>query len=387
MRIVTSCPSRFHILDQAKQLHRRGILHKLITGCPKWLTRRWNIPDERVVSLLGFGLWSLAIWKSFRFVSEQTQDALRLSIHRRFCACVEKQLRTDTDVFIGLSAFSLGALSRARELGIYTVVDHGSLHDRLDVALQRQEYEQLGLKVDINVTPEWLVEMEEREFEMADRVLVPSEVAKRSMVSNGVPVEKVLVNRYGVSLEEFRPGRSTDGIFRVIQCGTISVRKGVHHLLRAFQEAALPKSELWFVGAGLDKTPLRPIIESYADANVRFIGRVPQRDLHKYYAECSVFVSASIADGFGMTVPQAMACGLPVIVTENVGASESVNDGVNGVVIPIRDVEALKEKLTFLYRHPSIRLAMGRAALKTVRAGYTWDAYGDRLAQIFADRC
>jgi glycosyltransferase involved in cell wall biosynthesis len=329
---------------------------------------------------------SFAIWKSFKYVSDQTQNRLRLSIHRRFAACVEKQLRTDTDVFIGLSAFSLGVLSRARELGIYTVVDHQSLHQRLEVALQKEDYERFGLRTRIKVTPQWLVEMEEREFDLADRVLVPSEVARRSLISTGVPAEKVLVNRLGVSLEQFRPGRCTDGIFRVIQCGTISVRKGVLYLLRAFQEAALPKSELWFVGAGLDETPLRPIIEKEAGFSVRFIGGVPQRDLQKYYAESSVFVLASIADGFGVTVSQAMACGLPVIVTENVGASDIVKDGVNGFVIPIRDVEALKEKLTFLYRNPSVRLEMGRAALKTVRAGYTWDDYGDRLAQILADR-
>ena len=76
-----------------------------------------------------------------------------------------------------------------------------------------------------------------------------------------------------------------------------------------------------------------------------------------------------------------MACGLPVIVTENVGAADIVGDGVNGFVIPIRDVEALKERLLCLYEDAERRQHMGQAASDTVARGYTWDDYGDRLSR------
>jgi glycosyltransferase involved in cell wall biosynthesis len=80
-----------------------------------------------------------------------------------------------------------------------------------------------------------------------------------------------------------------------------------------------------------------------------------------------------------MVVPQAMGCGLPVIVTENVGAADIVKDGENGFIIPIRDVDALKEKLIFLYENQTDCQEMGKLAHESVRSGCTWDDYGDRL--------
>jgi glycosyltransferase involved in cell wall biosynthesis len=93
----------------------------------------------------------------------------------------------------------------------------------------------------------------------------------------------------------------------------------------------------------------------------------------------SVFVLPSLADGFGMVVPQAMACGLPVIVTENVGAADIVRDGRSGFIVPVRDVEALCEKLRFLHENRDLAREMGRQARQDVICGYTWDDYGDRL--------
>jgi len=90
-------------------------------------------------------------------------------------------------------------------------------------------------------------------------------------------------------------------------------------------------------------------------------------------------VLPSLADGFGMVVPQAMACGLPVIVTENVGAADIVTDGVDGYVVPIRDVAALKEKIRYLYEDPAARQRMSAAAVKKAGRHLSWDVYGDRL--------
>jgi len=118
---------------------------------------------------------------------------------------------------------------------------------------------------------------------------------------------------------------------------------------------------------------------------VRFIGRVHQGDLAAVYNQASVFVLASIANGFGMVVPQAMACGLPVIVTENVGAADIVTDGVDGFVIPIRDVDSLKEKLLLLYREAGLRSEMGAAAAAKARTALSWDGYGDRLASALRE--
>lgn len=76
---------------------------------------------------------------------------------------------------------------------------------------------------------------------------------------------------------------------------------------------------------------------------------------------------------------QAMACGLPLICTQNTGGDDLVEDGKEGFVVPIRDVEALKEKILYLYEHQDICYEMGQAAKSKVQQGFTWDDYGKRI--------
>jgi len=86
-----------------------------------------------------------------------------------------------------------------------------------------------------------------------------------------------------------------------------------------------------------------------------------------------------------MVQPQARACGLPVICTTNTGGEDIVRDGKDGFVIPIRDVEKLKEKLVYLYENPEICWKMGESAKQRVSQGFTWDDYGDKIIKLYAD--
>jgi glycosyltransferase involved in cell wall biosynthesis len=77
-----------------------------------------------------------------------------------------------------------------------------------------------------------------------------------------------------------------------------------------------------------------------------------------------------------------MACGLPVIVSEHTGSKEVLTDGLDSFIVPIRDVEALKEKILYFYQHPDVREEMGAAALSRVQT-LTWDLYGERAVEIY----
>jgi glycosyltransferase involved in cell wall biosynthesis len=87
----------------------------------------------------------------------------------------------------------------------------------------------------------------------------------------------------------------------------------------------------------------------------------------------------SLEEGFAMVQFQAMACGLPLICTTNTGGEDLITkDGEEGYVVPIRDVEALKEKILYLYENQDIAKEMGQKAKQKVENGFTWDNYGDR---------
>lgn len=379
MKITTSCSGRFHIYDQALQLYRHGVLHRFINDYPKWMTRRWGLPDSKVSALLLNGIVGRMTRYTSRYLSETGQNRFLGWTHSFFSRRLATYLPEDTDVFIGLSSFCLEALRKAKETGIHAVVDHGSLHQETERSLLHEESELWNFPMHGLLPPQWIIDKENAEFEVADRVFVLSRVAMESLVEQKINEKKIFVNHCGVDIARFQRNEKRDDVFRVIQCGTIHPRKGAHYLIKAFRDIRLNNSELWFVGGGIESSVLRPFIEKHHADNIRFIGAVPQDRLPEVYSQGSVFVLASVADGFGMVVPQAMACGLPVIVTENVGAADLIQDGVNGFVIPIRDVEVLKDRLLRLYEDSTLQQQMGQSAYNSVRSGHTWDDYGDRL--------
>lgn len=94
-------------------------------------------------------------------------------------------------------------------------------------------------------------------------------------------------------------------------------------------------------------------------------------------------VLASIEEGLAHVIGQAMACGCPVIATENTGARDFFTDGVEGFIVPIRSPEAIAEKLVWLYEHPEERRGMRQAALRRVKDLGGWDTYGGAMLETF----
>ncbi len=379
MKVTTSCSGRFWVFDQARQLHRHGVLHRFIQDYPKWMTRRWGIPDDKVESLLLNGvLGRMTRWIPDSWIGLKS-DVVEMA-HDLFSRRLARHVPPDSDVFIGLSSFCLQAIERAKSFGMMTVVDHGSLHQRSERRLLEEEGRLHGLTGETELAPQWLIEKEDEEFDAADRIMVLSEAAKRSFIEEGIDGAKIFVNPCGVDLSQFSPSNSgQNDCFRIIYCGNISLRKGVHYLLQAFSELKLDNAELWLIGSAPAPAFVR-LIAKYKSNKVRFLGTFPQSGLRQLYAQGSVFVLPSLADGFGMVVPQAMACGLPVVVTDHVGAADIVTDGADGFVIPVRDVGALKERLRLLHDQPDMRHRMSATASVKARHSLDWDNYGDRLA-------
>jgi glycosyltransferase involved in cell wall biosynthesis len=312
-------------------------------------------------------------------------SALRRFTHDAFSARLAKRIPEGTDVLIGLSSFCYEAILEAKRRGIHTIVDHGSLHEASERTILMKESEKFGFRLSGNSAQDWLIKKEDKEFRAADNVFAMSNVAKRTLVEHGIAPEKIFVNRCGVSLVHFYPCGKCDNVFRIIHCASVIPRKGLHYLLQAFRELALPNAELWAIGPTrdmLEDANFHTLVRRLSTPDVVFKGPVPQKQLAALFSQGSVFVLPSLADGFGLVVTQAMACGLPVIVSDMTGAADLVREGENGFVIPAGEAEALKQRLQFLYDHPELCGEMGRRAQCT--AG-TWDEYGNRLAAFLAD--
>lgn len=376
IRVVTTCCSRFHIFDQAAQLEKLGYLHKLIHCNPKFLSKKWGVPNKKVTSFLMVGI---AV-RLLICLPDKVSNFFIPFVHIYFGKKLAKFISNDFSVFIGLSSFSIEAIDKCNTIGVLTVVDHGSLHPEYERDLIADEEKILGLQPGRFIASEKLITRQKNEFINADYIFVLSEAAKKSLINKGVPRDKVFVNSCGVDLSSFYKKVGSHSPFRIIFCGSITPRKGLHYLLQAFLELKLPSSEVWIVGTSTDLEYIRYLKKNYPSKFIKYKGSFSQSQLVHVYNECSIFVLPSIADGFGMVVSQAQACGLPVITTENVGAADIIKDGVNGFVIPIRDVEALKNRIKLLYDNKRLLIKMSDAALTYSKNDFSWDKYGKRLS-------
>ena len=115
--------------------------------------------------------------------------------------------------------------------------------------------------------------------------------------------------------------------------------------------------------------------------NVFFKGHYPQNRLYELYSEGTIFVLPSLADGFAMVVSQALACGLPVIVTTHTGAKDIIKDNFNGFIVPPSDGMILNEKIKYFYNNPEECIRMSNNTEKSISSGLTWDDYGNRLVK------
>jgi glycosyltransferase involved in cell wall biosynthesis len=378
MNITVSVFGRFHAFYLAHQLQKHGHLQRLITSYPKFEVRKYGITDSKTCSLLTYELVRRGLTRVPSWIKPDMD--LRFWLSERFDHAACSHIPKGTELFIGWSSFSEEGLLRARGLGAVTILERGSSHIEYQRDILHQEYSKYGLEACLP-HPQ-IVEKEKREYAIADYIEVPSTFAYQSFVEKGIDEKKLIRGFRGVDLSNFHKLPKQDNVFRVVFAGAMVLRKGVHYLLQAFVELNLPNSELWLLGGK------KPEIESFFrkyDGYFRYFGAVPQAKLHEYYSQCSVFVICSIEEGLAMVQPQAMACGLPLICTTNTGGEDLIEDGKEGFIVPIRDVDALKERILRLYDQKDLCHKMGQAAYRKVRSGLTWDDYGDFIVQQHQD--
>jgi glycosyltransferase involved in cell wall biosynthesis len=400
MRITIVVGGRWHAFDLARELHRHGHLHRLITNYPRWFVRRWGIPPERVVSL------PLTFWlvkAIYRLGGEALMMRCQWQVHRWFARRAVGHLK-GSELIHGWSQWSEPSLLWAFERGIPTVLERSSAHILEQSRLLREEHRRLGLTW--TETHPRIEAMELREYELCRSVAVPSLFVERSFRERGFPAARLFRNALGVDLNRFRPADqppeppAAKGL-RAIYAGSLSVRKGLPDLLAGFAAADLPGSELLLLGGGGEG--LEGLL-AQQPASVRRLGHRPQDELVQHYGQAHCFVMASIEEGMAMVQMQALACGLPLICSPNTGGEDLLRlSGAEGIpqehwingegldrdqatilefpagwLVPIHAPQAIATCLRRLAHQSGLWQEKRRAALALAGSSLSWSAYGQR---------
>jgi glycosyltransferase involved in cell wall biosynthesis len=378
MQVALISIGRFHHFHLARQLERHGCLHSITTGYPRFkLHDEQGIPPEKIRTFP----WLQAPYMArgrFHLNSKPLSREWAWWAHRTLDAYAARRLR-NADALIALS--NSGAISGAlmRSSGRIFICDRGSSHIRYQHNILREEYERWGVAYE-GMDPR-AVANEEREYELASVVTVPSEFARKSFLEMGVPASKVAKVPYGARLDRFRPVAEPDpNKFSVLFVGQISLQKGFLYLLDAFLALKHPHKELVVIGSMSGE--VATLLKTRDTTGMRVIGSVPNAELPEYYSRANVMVLSSIQEGFGMVLGEAMACGCPVIGSENTGAGDLFTDSREGYIVPIRDSAAIAEKLTLLAGDSELRNKLSDRALKRVKEIGGWDTYGDQMVLL-----
>lgn len=378
MNVVISVKGRFHAFYLAHQIQQRGYLNELITTYPKFETKKYGIQSNKIKSLISHELLDRVLRK---YSNKYTYNNCQFFLREIFDRHAAMKIRSDADIFVGWSSNSLHSIRRAKKNGIKTIVERGSSHIEFQNQILSEEYGLFGLKY--SGIPSEIIEKEIKEYDESDYISVPSTYVKRTFLEKNIEENKIIQIPYGVNLSNFYKVPKNDNIFRVIFCGAISLRKGVQYLLKAFHELNLPNSELILIGSV--QKEMEKILDKYKKENIIYTGTLPEKELYKYYSQGSVFCLPSIEEGLAMVQVQALACGLPLICTTNTGGEDLIDDGKQGFVGPIRDVEFLKNKIVTLYEDSELTSYMADEAMRKVSQEFTWKNYGDKVIKYYMD--
>lgn len=286
--------------------------------------------------------------------------------------------RERPQIVVGHDSSALLAQRAAREIGAISVLNQVIGHIEAGLAMFREEAERAPEFAEtLPMPPASVIERCRLEALEADRVLVPSDYVRDTLVERGTAAERIAVLPYGVDIQRFQPAPRQDRkTFRLLFVGSLSQRKGIKYLLEAVRRLKLPEAELVLVGRMIgDAAAFRPY-----EGLFRRVAHVPYHEVHRLYTDADLFVYPSLHEGSAFATYEALASGLPVIATPNTGSV--VRDGVDGFLVPPRDVDALMAKIELLYRDRGRRDEMARNARARAEQ-FTWGAYRERLAGLF----
>ena len=205
------------------------------------------------------------------------------------------------------------------------------------------------------------------------RRAVPDAVLE--IVPNGVDVSAFAAAEPRTDLPDGR---------RILWVNRLDAQKGFPVALAAFSKVLVevPDATFVVVGEGKDRESLGLLTEQ-AFARVTMRGSVKNVGVPAYHAACEVFVASAVGqESFGIAVVEAMAAGVPVVASDIPGYREVLTDGVEGLLVPPRDPEALSAGLVRILREPELARRLGEAGRERART-FDWPIVVDRLEELY----
>ena len=376
--VIISCSTKFHAFAMAEQFEKHGVLLKFLTtfSCQrnslfqKFVKRidKEAIPKMKFETNLLLAI-CIKLLPSYAFYLNNIFD--------KWVAC-RLRFVGDFDIFIGWSGMSLHSIRLAKKLGKTTILERGSSHIVFQNNILKNEYAKFNISFSINKK---IIKKELQEYQEADYISIPSNFVKNSFIEMGIPECKLLLNPYGVNLENFGNDhgiKTGNEKLKLLYLGAMSFRKGLPYLFDALKLLKIHKIDYEMHFIGIISEDFKTFCDINKDIDWKFHGHIPQHQLKSKMLSFDLAIHPSLEEGLSMVIAQLLASGIPVIATTNTGGEELIKDGYNGFIIPIKNSNAITEKIKEINNNRSLLNNLKLNSRESIKNRFTWDAYGKR---------
>lgn len=307
------------------------------------------------------------------------------AVYRSFDRHVAARLPTleGLQAVYGYEDAALLSFQAAKALGLHRIYD-------LPIGYWRAAQQIFAEERDLK--PEWACTLsglrdspvklarKDQELQLADLVIVPSDFVRSTLLTYNTSPAPIVVAPFGSPppLAEPPPPLST-GPLRVLYVGSLGQRKGLSYALDAVRSLG-ELVTLTLIGRPTDPDcrPLRAAMERH-----QWIETLPHPQILEQMRQHDVLVLPSLFEGFALVISEALSQALPVITTPNSGGTQTVRDGVEGFIVPIRDSVAIAQRLAELASDRDRLAGMRQACLRRADE-ISWSTYQETLLEAVA---
>lgn len=230
----------------------------------------------------------------------------------------------------------------------------------------------------------------------ADFITCDAEHMKEAMIKLGVNNSKIKIINFGIDTKKFYPNSKDDILIKNLGVSEYKIIMSLRSLEPVYDLETLiktipsvlkefPKTYLIIAGEGSQEKELRKLADDLIiTKNIRFVGRITNDELPKYLRIADVYVSTSLSDGgIAASTAEAMACGLPVVITDVADNKKWVKDGENGFIIPIKNPKILAERIIYLLKNENIGKKFGEISRKIIEEKNNYYKEMKKMEEIY----
>jgi glycosyltransferase involved in cell wall biosynthesis len=323
-------------------------------------------------------------WKRLRIPYKLLGTLRACVLHDWLVARKLEKLAGKVDV---IHVWPLGALRTmqvAKRLGIPTVLERPNAHTRFAYEVVQQECRRLGLSMPPGHEHDYnpaVLKREEAEYELADRLLCPSDFVARTFLERGFAAEKLARHQYGFNDKVFYPdpkARVENKGLTMLFAGGCAPRKGLHYALEAWLQSSAHETGTFLIAGGFIPGYAERLSTQLAHPSVQVLGH--RNDLPHLMRRSDVLVLPSIEEGSALVTSEARGCGCVLLVSDAAGAI--CEHEKNALIHSVGDVQTLTRHIDRLHKERALLEKLREASLKTVQE-ISWSAAGRKLVSVY----